>query len=70
MIILILASIFLGIYAIMVVEHWSIYKSWDFVYPFSIFTGYFIQEDLEPRKRDESFMRQPLFFSWWLVYWQ
>ena len=61
--ILILVLIFIGIYIIAVVEHWSIYKNWDFTYPIFAFSGYFTQEDIRPRMHDKVFFQTaPLLF--------
>ena len=53
--ILVISFLFIGMYFISVLEHWSVYRSWDFAYPFAAFSAYFVQEDVIPRKKDTTF---------------
>ncbi|WP_373056661.1 NADH-quinone oxidoreductase subunit H [Zunongwangia sp. H14] len=61
--ILILVLFFFSIYAISVVEHWSVYRRWDFLHPFSAFAFSFTQEDIKPRMHDKTFLQTaPILF--------
>ena len=61
--ILILILFVLSIYAISVVEHWSVYRRWDFAHPFSAFAFSFTQEDIKPRMHDKTFLQTaPILF--------
>jgi len=52
-----------SLYGIAVLERWSVYRDWDFAYPFKVFPGIFIQEDITPRKHDPTFFETaPILF--------
>jgi len=52
-----------SLYAIAVLERWSIYREWDFGYPIKVFSGIFVQEDIKPRKHDPTFFETaPILF--------
>lgn len=64
MIWIVIILVFLGsLYGIALLERWSVYRDWNFMYPLKAFSGIFVQEDIVPRKHDTVFFETaPILF--------